>query len=306
MCKKSPTDVFIEKAVAVHGVRYDYSQVEYQKAVRKVHIVCPLHGGFEQTPNGHLNGSGCAACATLARIKKKTKSHTAFVAQARKIHGALYEYPQDAYKNTLKKMAILCPVHGEFRQTPDNHLHGAGCPACGQLKGRKPLTTKEQFIAKAQRLYNYKYDYSLVNILGYDTYHVDIICPTHGVFSQRRTNHLRGHGCLKCARLTSWIEQATGKPCILYFLRVYDARESFYKIGITTSTIERRFHARKHMPYQYEVLASCTSMDAERIYEWEQSILASFTHLAYRPKKTFNGQMECFSSCEEILEHFPL
>ena len=48
---------------AVHGDRYDYSQVFYKRNHMKVRIICPEHGVFEQTPNGHKGGSCCPQCA---------------------------------------------------------------------------------------------------------------------------------------------------------------------------------------------------------------------------------------------------
>jgi hypothetical protein len=53
---------FIEKAKAVHGTKYDYSKVEYVKAIEKVCIICHEHGEFWQTPNNHLRGKGCPSC----------------------------------------------------------------------------------------------------------------------------------------------------------------------------------------------------------------------------------------------------
>ena len=45
---------------------------------------------------------------------------------------------------------IICSKHGEFLQTPSNHLSGKGCRMCGieRLSEIKKLTTKE-FIEKA-------------------------------------------------------------------------------------------------------------------------------------------------------------
>mgnify|MGYP006899621681 CR=1 FL=1 len=54
---------FRDKAVEVHGDRYDYSQVVYTKAKNDVTIVCKVHGEFTQTPDNHLQGKGCSSCA---------------------------------------------------------------------------------------------------------------------------------------------------------------------------------------------------------------------------------------------------
>jgi len=60
--RNSSTDEFIKKAKKIHGDKYDYSKVKYDKAITKVCIICPEHGEFWQTPNCHLNGQGCPKC----------------------------------------------------------------------------------------------------------------------------------------------------------------------------------------------------------------------------------------------------
>ena len=59
---RSNTEEFIEKAIKVHGDKYDYSLVDYETAHLWVKIICPDHGEFEQKPNSHLNGHGCSSC----------------------------------------------------------------------------------------------------------------------------------------------------------------------------------------------------------------------------------------------------
>lgn len=61
--KTYTTKQFIEKAKEIHGERYDYSLVDYVNSKKKIKIVCPIHGVFEQTPNGHLRGYNCPLCA---------------------------------------------------------------------------------------------------------------------------------------------------------------------------------------------------------------------------------------------------
>ena len=58
--------------------------------------------------------------------------------------------------------------------------------------------TKEQFIAEAKNVHGDKYDYSKVIYIDANT-KVTIICPIHGMFFQRPSDHLRGIGCKKCA-----------------------------------------------------------------------------------------------------------
>jgi hypothetical protein len=53
MSKKPTTEEFIEKAMLVHGNRYDYSKVEYFNSTTEVEISCEKHGPFLQTPKIH-------------------------------------------------------------------------------------------------------------------------------------------------------------------------------------------------------------------------------------------------------------
>lgn len=63
----------------------------------------------------------------------------------------------------------------------------------------KRLTTKD-FIEKAVIKHGNRYDYSKVKYTGIHL-KVDIICKTHGVFSQEANVHLRGANCPKCSSL---------------------------------------------------------------------------------------------------------
>lgn len=125
-----------------------------------------------------------------------------FIAKARAIHGDKYDYSKVEYVNNKTKVCIICPLHGEFWQTPSLHLAGSNCPICA---GKAPMKTPH-FIRKAQLVHGNKYDYSQTIYLG-RLKQVDIICPIHGLFSQRAVNHLSGHGCPKCGTLQSSSQQ---------------------------------------------------------------------------------------------------
>lgn len=87
---------------------------------------------------------------------------------------------------------------------PSNHLRGAGCPVCGQNAATGKLCKgRAQFIEEATKKWGPgTYDYSLVDYRSNKT-DVVIICPKqgHGQFEQGPTNHLKGHGCPRCANV---------------------------------------------------------------------------------------------------------
>lgn len=124
-------------------------------------------------------------------MKKLTRND--FINKANLIHNNKYDYSKVEYVNNSTKVCIICPEHGEFWQTPRNHLIGQGCPLCN---GTFKLTNQE-FIEKANKIHNNKYDYSKVEYVNNCT-KVCIICPKHGEFWQTPHHHLNGHGCSKC------------------------------------------------------------------------------------------------------------
>lgn len=60
--RRHNNNIFVDRAIKVHGDKYDYSIVRYKNARTKVEIICPKHGVFTQTPPHHLNGVGCPTC----------------------------------------------------------------------------------------------------------------------------------------------------------------------------------------------------------------------------------------------------
>lgn len=133
--KKLTTKEFIEKAKEKHGDKYDYSKVEYNGALEKIHIICHEHGEFTQRPNDHLNGCGCPKCGEKTVWDKRGRITTEeFIEKAKAVHGDKYNYSKVRYANKRTKVCIICPEHGEFWQTPGRHLMSDGCPICNESK----------------------------------------------------------------------------------------------------------------------------------------------------------------------------
>lgn len=194
--KRKDTASFILKAHTIHGYRYDYSKVKYKGVFERVCIICPEHGEFWQVPNVHLDGCGCPKCANLQASIRQTKTTEQFIADAKAVHGDKYDYSKVKYVNRKEKVCIICPEHGEFCQSPGNHVNlQSVCPKC---VNRYSATTSE-FIENAIKVHGYKYDYSKVNYTR-NKDKVCIICPEHGEFWQKPNTHVsQGCGCPKCS-----------------------------------------------------------------------------------------------------------
>lgn len=130
---------FIKKAGTAHGCGYDYSLVVYENGNSKIKIICPKHGIFEQRAKNHLAGRGCPECGRGKVSDAKRSNFDSFTKSAIAVHGDKYEYPEQAYKTGHTKVRIICPIHGEFFQTPANHLNGRGCASCGRYGFRDDI-----------------------------------------------------------------------------------------------------------------------------------------------------------------------
>ncbi len=121
-------NTFINESIIIHNNRYDYSKVNYIDCKTKVNIICKEHGSFYQRPNDHIfNKQGCPKC----KMNFKKLSNEKFIERSLKVHGDKYNYSEVIYKCCDNLVKIICPIHGEFEQTPYIHYKGHGCKKCG-------------------------------------------------------------------------------------------------------------------------------------------------------------------------------
>jgi hypothetical protein len=182
-------EVFVSRSSAIHNGRYDYSKVEWNGAKNEVCIICPIHGEYWQLAKYHLQGNGCPKC--FATPKSSTED---FIKKAKAIYGDKYDYSKVEYKGNKEKVCIICPEHGEWWMSPNNHLRGHRCPGCYGT----PKHTNEEFVTLARKVHGNKYDYSKVEYKG-NKEKVCIICPEHGEFWQKPQSHFGGNGCSVCS-----------------------------------------------------------------------------------------------------------
>ena len=150
MVRRYTTEEWVSKAKSVHGELYDYSRVEYKGADIAVIIGCEIHSWFDQLPRVHANQGGhCQTCMKIQRAKKRRKTTSQFIIEAREIHGDLYDYSRSIYTKAKEHVIIGCNECGLwFPQTPSNHTHKTrphGCPDCAIRRSHENRTPESYF-----------------------------------------------------------------------------------------------------------------------------------------------------------------
>lgn len=295
--RKLQLSEFIDKANKKHNFKYSYTNTIYKKTDIKIEIICHKHGSFYMTPANHLKGQGCPICGKESKSRTQRLSNEEFINRAKAIHGDEYDYSNARYKNYDSLVEIICSKHGAFIQEASNHLQGKGCNKCYG----KVAYTNESFIRKANEIHKNFYDYSFIDYKN-NFSKVVISCKFHGEFLQTPANHLQGQGCPTCGKeinalgdtLPNAKKNKKYLPGIFYVLEMFDDKEHFYKVGITSNSVKKRYKTNKSMPYDYEILleADIGMIDA---FENESYLLQEYSDYKYIPKIKFNGKEECLS-----------
>lgn len=208
--QRMSVDEFIQRAAEKHEGKYNYDLVhEFANQHELVWINCPIeeHGFFPKSPANHLHltrPQGCPICGAMHGGEKKRSNSSEFIEKAQAKHGKKYDYSAVDYIKSDEQVEIICPEHGSFPQTPNDHLSGHGCDKCGliaQGAANKYLTT-ELVVERCKEVWGNRYDYSLVEWI-HDSEKIQVICPIndHGIFPTDFHNHtskIEPKGCPKC------------------------------------------------------------------------------------------------------------
>lgn len=150
-----------------------------------------------------------------------------FISKSSVKHNNFYDYSNTLYISAKEKISIICPLHGSFEQVAENHIQGSGCPICarlGTIKNQKH--SREDFIKNAEKANQGKdYNYSKVEYINSKT-KVVVICPKHGEFLTLPSDHVKGHGCDKCAREQSAESRRSNIEC--FSTKSCDVHENKY------------------------------------------------------------------------------
>ena len=174
-----------------------------------------------------------------------------FIERSQNIHGNTYTYPEVAYTGVHNKVIITCKEHGEFLQTPGNHLSGKGCPTCGRRNRRdKKKLSLGGVLCKASLVHSSRYDYSKVDYIN-STTKVIIICKEHGEFLQTPASHLCGSGCPTCGNERSKASRTLlTSEVIKRAKEIHENRYTYPNVKYTGATTKILVTCRVHGDFQ--------------------------------------------------------
>lgn len=220
--------------------------------------------------------------------------------------GYKFDYSKIKWKGVHKEVTIICPDHGEFTQTPKNHFDSKlGCQKCAKSKTIYNKLTHDEILKQCNEYHENYYDYSLVSFTSLnDKNEVAIICPEHGEYKTRIYNHYTGRGkCPNCYQRSSGFycqgyfdnhPEQKDIEGVLYYVRLYNDTESFYKVGITKHSANKRFFIDDKVPYNVEIIKE-KNMTLYDAFELEQKILSEYADYKVTPKLRFHGYTECLN-----------
>lgn len=285
-------------------------------------FICTEHGRYTRLVNSTLTGNPCLSCAKKdgAYLHHSTNSFKEVIKEK---FGDKYEIKDFEYKGKPTPITLACKAHGAFTLMAQSIHTSPGCPKCAyeasmdtrrnalNAKAKSTLQDRyEKWVKDAQNVHGDKYDYSLVNYKSARK-KVDIICPVHGVFQATPDTHLSAT-CKKCFHEDLkglytdkyFIKNPECKenPATLYYLKFTQGDLQFYKVGITTETIPRRFSKLGKTDVTYSVLGE-KKTTLFKAFTMEQELQDThgdkyrYTPVlnGYDNSKLRIGQTECFS-----------
>ena len=283
MAIKTTNENFIENAVAKHGEKYDYSNVNYINYKQKVEIICKLHGSFFQAPGNHINGQGCPECGKLARATSQRYSSKEFINSVKEIHGNTYDYSEVVYINSQTKITIICYEHGPFNMKPNSHFNGQGCPKCGRISARENIALDYYvFLDRAKKVHKNRYEYVEETYKNYTT-KMKMFCSEHGFFEQTPHSHISMKvGCPICGNLSAALSNQKGWEVVKdMFQSVHGYRYKYDHTSYIDVSHKMRIECSKHgwfeqKPHQHYTGQGCKKCGVEENAEKKKISFSEF------------------------------
>jgi hypothetical protein len=303
--KRFTPSEFISKASSRHNNSYDYSLVDYKNTKTPITIFCKTHNTkFVTTPMSHLNGTRCPICVREIPHTTDRLTHKLFMSKLLDVNKGKLNFEVLSRCQGADTKITLQDKYGTYEILARVLLRGA------QPSLISATDKTANVINRFKEVHGEIYDYSKYKFTNARTMST-VVCKLHDEeFEINPNGHLSGNGCPICRYekvavinaetstgwgLSRWSEVATTSKTFdsfkLYFLKLSDDKESFYKIGRTYRKLSERTY---RLPYTCETLQLLEHSDPKIIFDLEAHLKRTFKIHKYTPLKKFNGMGECF------------
>lgn len=228
----------------------------------------------------------------MNRVKRTLES---FIKQLEEMYLDKYDFSKiTEYKNNKTKVVIIDKLGIEYNVRLNDLQQGY------EPTVLSAVNKTDWFIKQSKSIFHDKFNYSNTIYNGAYKY-TQLICNKCNLeFGVLSRNHLGiKTGCPNCFKLEmpgcypSLIKKTPDKLTYLYFVKLFNNEEEFFKIGLTTNKkINKRMN---QIPYKYEII-KVKFGKAIDMFKLEQRIhnYMRNKNLDYQPKIFFAGYTECF------------
>ena len=304
-------DTFIKQMQDI-SPEYDYSKVVYKNSTEKVEVICKEHGSFFIRPTELLRGRGCTKCYNARRGKSLELTYDKFKKKLLEQDKGHLSIKDEDFKDSNSPLVFTCSIHGvQYTNKAYNLIENIyGCPKCGNKIGSSKNITPLEEIKK--KLFNKFRDKVYIVDSSYisSTTEATFICQEHGEYKNIVTNVLGNkYPCNKCADKYGENDKAYyDKPTTLYYIKLIKGNEEYFKLGITTQTISKRFFKTSQENVTYQIIATKTFPTGILAYHLEQRLLHQYNmnkiDFILLPKSGGNSEIFNQDIYESIKQYF--
>jgi len=226
----------------------------------------------------------------------------------RKVHGNTYDYSKVVYIKSNEKIEIICPEHGSFFQTPNNHKNGQRCPKCsGKLKH-----TKEEIIEKMNLVHNNiikKYEYNIPTYNNiFQKIKIKCLVQDHGIFEQTISNHINGQGCPKCGKISSGLKNTSNQEDVIeQFKKVHHNKYDYSEVEYKKNSEKVKIICPEHGPFlqtpnAHKMGSGCPSCGGKQKLTIPQIINRAQNIHSIDSKPKYHYNIEKYNSVNDIID----
>lgn len=160
--------------------------------------------------------------------------------------------------------------------------------SCGCKKGNKAYKYESGSFIKGVEFVK---PTSVKNYISYGIFK----CPLCGNLWEASINNIKTGNVKSCCNYQKDINyfkwDTLSKFAALYYVRLYNENESFYKIGVTMRSVHTRM---AKIPYNYELIITYHG-DPKELLQFENRFKRLYRKHKYVPLLKFGGYTECFN-----------